>query len=425
MINTEPKINPNIKNLSVSPTLRINQKMQKLQAQGEELTHFGFGQSPFPAPALLEQALQACATQNTYLPTQGLPDLRDSIAQWMGQAFNIETHSQQIFIGPGSKECIFDLLYLLEGTVLIPQGSWVSYKPMTAILGKPHKILSSTFEDKYCLQPDVLDEVCAQTEGQKILILNSPNNPTGQVFSKDLLESLAEVCRKHEVIVISDEIYGLVQFENKPYSSIQHFYPEGTIVTNGLSKAFSAGGFRLGFACLPENFSGMFGSYNTMISETYSAVASPIQYAAVSVFRQFDKIMPYVKKCNQIHQKVLEATYRELTSVGYRANPAQGGFYLLFDLQSFANQLKVKNIHTGAQLCDHLLESYGVGLLPGHEFGFEQEFLGFRLSPVDFEGSDVLPIFSQNMTNSEFVNYLPRVKRGLDQLKNFVHSLNQ
>lgn len=419
------KINPYVQNLSVSPTLKINQKMQILRGKGLPISHFGFGQSPFPAPDLLEQALQECATQNAYLPTQGLPQLREAIASWMGRVFQIETSADQIFVGPGSKECLFDLMYLLDGTVMIPQASWVSYKPIATLLNKPHQYLNTTFENGYCLQPDTLEKACQAIDGQKLLILNSPNNPTGQIYGKDLLEALAQVCKRHDVIVISDEIYGLVQFDAKPYSSIQHFYPEKTIVTNGLSKAFSAGGFRLGFACLPESFSEMFGYYNTLISETYSAVASPIQYAATSVFNQYEKIEPYILKCNSIHKWVLETAFNSLLEAGFRVNQPQGGFYLLADLNERRELLKARGIHNGSALCDYILDNYGVGLLPGKEFGLGEEFLGFRLAPVDYDGKEMIRLYPTEKDNSEFGNYFPKVKRGLDQLNNFVHSLNQ
>lgn len=420
-----PAINTQFKSLSTSPTLRINQTLNQLKSQGKQVAHFGFGQSPFPAPELLEQSLAECVKQNSYLPTQGLLSLREAIASWMKDTFSITCHADQIFVGPGTKECIFDLLFLLEGTVLIPQGSWVSYKPIAKILNKPFEIVPTSKQDRYCLNPETLVKTCQDIQGPKILILNSPNNPTGQVYDNSLLENLAKVCQQENVIVISDEIYGLVQFEDKPYASIQHFYPEGTIVTNGISKAFSAGGYRLGFAVLPENFKSIYPFYNALISETYSAVSSPIQHAALSVFSQYDKIKPYVQCCNHIHQWVLEYTYQRLITAGVEVDKPQGAFYLLGSFEPFRDALKSLHIQDGQGLCDHILNEYGVALLPSRDFGFNEEHLGFRLSPVDYSGQKVLPVFSSQEADSNIGEWFPNIKWGLDQLVNFVHSLNR
>ncbi len=418
-------LNPYIQKLSVSPTLRINQKLKDLRAQGKEVSHFGFGQSPFTAPELLEQALKENAGRNTYLPTQGLPELREAISEWMASVFNITTSAQGIFIGPGSKECIFDLLYLLQGTVLIPQGSWVSYKPISTLLNKPIEIIPTTFESRYCLEPEALDQVCERIDGPKILILNNPNNPTGQIFDEATLKALAKICEKRQVIVISDEIYGLVQFTDTSYTSIQHYYPDGTIVTSGLSKAFSAGGYRLGFAALPDSFSKLFPYYNSLISETYSGVASPVQYAALSLFSEYEKVKPYIACCNQIHRWLLRHTHQKLVDIGFRSLKPQGAFYLVADLESYRQPLEGFGITTGQALCDHLLSEYGVALLPGSDFGFEPSFLGFRIAPVDYVGQKVMQVFSTENATNEFGNWFPSVKRGLDQLENFVHSLSQ
>lgn len=424
-IELTPKLQTPVQTLQVSPTLRINQFIKEKRSQGACVAHFGFGQSPFQAPELMVEALKECASFNHYLPTQGLPQLREAIVDWLKHEFSVDAQPSQVFIGPGSKECLFQLLMMLEGEVLIPQGSWVSYQPQAKILNKPVSLLPTYEKDRYCLSAEVLKAHVTQNTHQKLLILNNPNNPTGQIYDPAELKEITKVCRKNNVIVISDEIYNRVLFEPDSFQSIQRFYPEGTVVTNGISKSFSGGGYRLGFALLPKNFESMFCTYNSLISETYSAVSTPIQYAATSLYQHFSKIKPYLDCCNHIHRWVLNYTYEQLSQLGFASTKPQAGFYLLVHLNEHRQALKKMSISTNKELCQHILENYGVAVLPASEFYFSDSFLGFRLSPVDYDGSVVLPVFSSQNAEMKLSEWFPNIKFGLDQLANFIHAVNQ
>jgi aspartate aminotransferase len=209
------KLNKNISQLKPSATLAINQKVKHLRNKGETVFHFGFGQSPFPIHTGIVNALIDNAKQSHYLPTIGLEDLRVQIASFLNKHQHIAANWEHIFIGPGSKELLYQTILILEGTFLIPKGSWVSYLPQIHSKNGKHAILETDLDHNFKLTPEVLENYCKQNSGeQKTLILNSPNNPTGAVYSRKELQSLARVCKAYNIIVMSDEIYSQVNFKD-------------------------------------------------------------------------------------------------------------------------------------------------------------------------------------------------------------------
>ena len=147
-------INKNISQLKPSATLLINEKVKVLRSNGEKIYHFGFGQSPFPVPNNIIKKLQKNASCNNYLPTLGLPELRSEIAKFLGIYQNIHTVEKNIFIGPGSKELLYQTILILNGTYLIPKASWVSYLPQIKVNNQESVILETYFQDDFKLQPE-------------------------------------------------------------------------------------------------------------------------------------------------------------------------------------------------------------------------------------------------------------------------------
>jgi aspartate/methionine/tyrosine aminotransferase len=227
-------INKNISQLKLSSTLQINESVKKMGSKGDKVYHFGFGQSPFPIPKTIVKKLKKNADCNHYLPTVGLQELRIEIANFLGKHQQIKTSHEYIYIGPGSKELIYQTILIIEGTYLIPKGSWVSYLPQAKSIGKDYSILETSFKNNYKLQAHILESYCKKHATQNnILILNSPNNPSGAIYSKEELEKLATVCDKYDLIVLSDEIYSQISFKNSHAKSISNYYPEKTIVFGG------------------------------------------------------------------------------------------------------------------------------------------------------------------------------------------------
>jgi len=419
-------INAKIKSIPHSQKLLVNEQVATQRKMSKQVYHFGFSQSPFPVPELLERSLVECASLNHYMPSQGLSDLTESISDFHRSCFDDSVNQEDVLIGSDSKELIFHLLMILEGPLLIPAPSWGSYEQQAKILNKTCYRLQTNFADEYALSPETLEQTCNDLgEGQKILLLNTPNNPTGRIYSKDRLEALAKVCKKHQVLVISDEIYALLSFS--AFYSMKQFYPEGTLVISGLSKAFSADGYRLGYCIIPSQMDELRSAWINLISETYSCVATPIQYAAHSVYSSITQFFPYIRQCTLVYQTICDISQKHLENLELNCLQTQGGFYLFPDFNNFRGSLKEKNITTNTELADHLLKNYQVAMLPGSAFYMSAEHLSLRMAPVDFEGSELISqsFDNQQLTDTSTITELfPNVMAGLDRISEFVSSLS-
>ncbi|MGA0002018.1 MAG: pyridoxal phosphate-dependent aminotransferase, partial [Steroidobacteraceae bacterium] len=271
--------------LPPSATLAINDRSDELLAQGQRIFKLGLGQSPFPVPASVVEALRRSAHEKDYLPVRGLRPLREAVAEFLQRRHGIQRARRQVLVGPGSKELIFITQLAYAGELLVPSPSWVSYAPQARIIGRRVTWLPTTLKDGWKLLPETLEQHCASSPGlPRLLILNSPNNPTGSSFSDAELAALAAVARRHQLLVISDEIYADLHHEG-PSASISHHYPEGTVVSTGLSKWCGAGGWRLGVFSFPEELEWLCAAMAAIASETYTSVSAPVQFAAIEAFR--------------------------------------------------------------------------------------------------------------------------------------------
>jgi len=228
-----------IKNLKSSSTLKINEISNKLESEGKKIYKFGFGQSPFQVPIDVIDELKNNAYQNQYLPMQGLSELRTAISKYESNKNNQNYKAENIIIGPGTKELMFLLQLLFDGDILLPTPSWVSYAPQ-ALLGR-NKVywVETTSENNWFPTAKEIEKIILKNKDKNyLLFLNSPNNPSGTVCKN--LQEIADVAKKYKLIILSDEIYSQLTFDNQ-YRSISIFYPEGTIVSTGLSKWCGAG----------------------------------------------------------------------------------------------------------------------------------------------------------------------------------------
>jgi len=421
------EINKNISQLKPSATLQINEKVKELRAKGEKIYHFGFGQSPFSIPDQIIKKLKKHADCNHYLPTGGLPKLRSEIAKFLKKHQNIHTNENNIFIGPGSKELLFQTKLIINGTYLIPKGSWVSYLPQILANNKESVILETYLADNYKLSPAILDAYCKKNTSQKkMLILNSPNNPSGAVYSAEELKQLAAICKEHNIIVLSDEIYSQIIYQSNTATSISNYYPENTIVFGGLSKVFSAGGYRLGFMVLPDNLMELETIYQSLFSETFSAVSAPVQYAAIKAYNYKKSIKKHVKTSIRILNLIGDYVFQELTQAGINCTQPQGGFYILINFDSHKDALQKKQLTNSVVMANYLLKEFKVALLPGVDFYFNPEELVFRLAYVDFDGKKALKKVLKNDVplNTEFIErFAPNIIGGIQKIVSFTESL--
>ena len=391
---------------------------------------FAFGQSPFPVPKLVQETLIKNASKGAYAPVPGIPELRNAISKYNKHYFDIDIDPKRIYVGPGTKELIFNLLEILHGTVILPTPAWLGYLPQIRFLKKNYHMLPTRANKK--ISPNDLKKLALRLQDrQKILILNNPHNPTGLLYNRLELEEIVDVCREQNITVISDEIYAQTTYDFTKFVSMGKIYPEGTFVTNGLSKSHAAGGYRLGYVIFPQHATDLKIQFKKILATEYTAVSTPIQHAAVAGFEISKEIDDYFKTTRDIHQIMGDYTYHRLSDIeGVKATKPEATFYLLADFNSFALDLQKAKINTSQKLSESLIiHPYHTAIVGGDSLVLERTDFSARIAYVDYEGFKVYQNFLECKPKSynekvEFVeNNAPKIVAGLDMIKKFFESL--
>jgi len=391
---------------------------------------FAFGQSPFPVPQLIQDALKRNVHRGAYSTVSGLPELRNAISNYNRHYFSIDAEPQRIFIGPGTKELIFNLLEILHGTVILPTPAWLGYLPQIRLLKKNFHMLPTRSNKK--ISPNDLRKLALRLhDRQKILILNNPNNPTGLFYDKLELEEIADICREQSIVVISDEIYAQTVYEFSKFVSMGKIYPEGTFVTNGLSKSHAAGGYRLGYVIFPEPATDLRVQFKKILATEYTAVSTPIQHAAIAGFEISDEIDEYFETVRNIHKIMGEYSYNSLTAIeGVKATKPEATFYLLADFNHYAPELQTAKILTSQKLSESMIvHPYHTAIVGGDSLVLERTDYSVRIAFVDYDGSKVYKNYQKQKpkTHSERMEFAienaPRIVSGIKMIKKFFEDL--
>ncbi|NNK11056.1 MAG: pyridoxal phosphate-dependent aminotransferase [Flavobacteriaceae bacterium] len=394
-----------------SQTLFINSQTERMVSQKRDVFRFGFGQSPFMPPQYIQEALKKAVIHKEYSSVQGDLELRENIANFHFMHNGLKVKTDNVVVAPGSKILIFNILMTFENAdVFIPAPAWVSYGPQAKLAGHHIIKIPTSFEQRWRITPQSIhDAARTKRYDSSILILNYPGNPDGLTYSEEELSELSIAAGKYNMLVISDEIYGLLDHDNT-HHSFASYYPQRTITTTGLSKWCGAGGWRFGAAMISDGLEPSFRKTLVGIgSETYSCAPVPVQIAARDAYQDYEMIKPYIDKQLGILKMIGNYCCEELKKVNINVHPPQGGFYLFLDFSLIRERLNSRGIRTSFELCDQLLSDTGVVLLPSTAFGFEDDFLGARLAYVDFdepEEGEVLNLRS----------HFPRITRGIEAL---------
>jgi aspartate aminotransferase len=391
-INKHVSLNLNVRGLGESATLEINERCKQLQREGTVVYRLGLGQSPFPVPVTVVEALKVHAHEKEYLPAKGHRELRGAVADFHCRRDGIEAHPHHVIIGPGSKELLFLLQLVYYGELIVPTPCWVSYVPQAKIIGRNVRLIHSKAKNQWKMTAGNLENLLAAEHDDyrpRILVLNYPSNPVGCSYTDDELKELAEVARKYELILLSDEIYGQLHHKGE-HISVARYYPEGTIISSGLSKWCGAGGWRLGTFTFPPNLDWLLETMAAVASETYTSVCAPIQFAAIRAFKGGVKIERYLWHTRRIFAALGNQCAEILTEAGIQVYPPVGGFYLFLDFSPHVVDLATRGIADSATLCKRLLDDTGVAILPGSVFERPADELTARLAYVDFDGAKAL-----------------------------------
>ncbi len=387
----------------------------------------GFGESPFPVHERLKKALANAAHRKEYAKADGLDELAETAREYYRPIYGDEyINAINIVIAPGSKLNIYALQMAIEGDLLIPVPSWVSYEPQTRMLHRDViKIPTHLDNAGYHIAPEALKQTIHQArkdgKNPKKIILNAPNNPTGLTIPQAELAAIADICRQEDIFIISDEIYGLINFDNT-YRSIAPYAPERTAVTTGLSKHLSLGGWRIGVCFVPKAIEGLHNAMRCIASETWSCVPSPIQAACIEAYKRHPDIEEYRQNCTNIHALMNTAISKGLQNHGIIAPTAQGAFYNYPDFEPFRGAFAQNGITTSQKMHEILLNDYNLATLPGRVFGAEEKVLTLRLSGSDYDGAAAIVACQQGETldNTFIEKYAPRIVKAIDLFGEFI-----
>jgi len=407
-------IKDEINKLKPSATLAINEESNRLNKSGKKIYKFGFGQSPFPIPESIVLALKANADKHTYLPMDGLKELRSAIANYLNKNNNNNFNNEDILIGPGTKELMFLTQIAFKGEILLSAPSWVSYLPQALIAKNKVHWIQTTNSSNWFPTAEQLEKKIKSIKSKNLLLfINSPNNPSGTICKN--LQEVATIAKKNKLVVLSDEIYSQLSFSGH-YKSISNFYPEGTIVSTGLSKWCGAGGWRLGFFAIPNQLKDLKNSLKTLCSESFTSVSAPIQYAAIEAYSGEHSV--YLEAVKQILSFTGSYVYNNLKSNTINVTEPEGGFYIF---PEFTNA----KFSSSSAMCKDILNKTGVALLPGSDFGLNKNKMLARLSFTDFDGTGFLKntLGSKKLDSADLKKYAPNIVDGISALKDWSNSL--
>jgi aspartate aminotransferase len=418
-----------IEKIPHSPTLWANDLVWEKRSKGEEVYHMGFGESPFPVPERLERALADATHRKEYIQASGLPELHGTIRDYYRPLVGVYVDGCDLLTAPGSKLILYAVQSAVEGDLLLPVPSWVSYAPQAMMIGTDVVKVQTMLDDAgYHLSAGDIKEaiVRARRDGKNPtkLILNYPNNPTGLTIPDAELREIAEVCIDEEILIISDEIYGLVSFEGE-YSSISKYAPENTVISTGLSKHLSLGGWRYGVGFIPREIDWLHGALCRFVSETWSCVSSPVQVAVKEAYRRHDDVEKHIEDCTAIHELMNKYISQGLKDCGIICGMAQGAFYNYPDFEPFREGMAKIGITTSQKLHEYLLKEYSLATLPGSAFGEDESVLTLRLSGCDYDGEAALKAYQggEDLDNGFVAKYAPHIVKQVEIFVELVESL--
>lgn len=380
-----------ISKISSSMTLSITAKAKQMQAEGIDVCSFSVGEPDFDTPDFIKAAaIKALEQGHTrYTPPAGIPELRKAIADKLVLENGLEYDWNQVVVGCGAKQSIFNAILAVcdpGDEVIIPAPYWTSYPEMVRLAGAEPRIVETRAEAGWKLRPeDFENNMSGRT---KMLILNSPANPTGAVYSREELEALGEVAAAEDIVILSDEIYEKLIYNEREHVSIASISEELkalTVTVNGFSKTYAMTGWRLGYLAAPEPIAK---AVETIQSHTTSHATSFAQYGALAALEAKQEFVEDMRQEFDVRRQYMMNRLSKIKNI--RVVEPEGAFYFLVDTKPM--QLSSMN------LTEKLLSRYHVAAIPGIAFGYDASI---RLSYA--MGLDV-------------------IKKGLDRFEDFCHS---
>ena len=361
-----------VQRLQPSPTLAVTQKAAELRAAGRDIIGLGAGEPDFDTPEhIKEGAIRAMREgQTKYTAVDGTPGLKSAIREKFRRDNQLEYQDNEILVSSGAKQSLFNLCQAVINPgdeVIIPAPYWVSYPAMVDITGGKPVILEAGWDQEYRITPEQLEG--AITDRTRLVILNSPSNPTGMAYSRDQLAALGEVLQRHPgILIATDDMYEHILWSGEDFTNILNACPElkdRTVVFNGVSKAYAMTGWRIGYAGGPAE---IIGAMKKVQSQSTSNPASISQAAAETALRGDQSC---VTEMVTQFRKRQDRVYELLSAIpGVRVRPSQGTFYTFPDFGDAIQNLD--GVDSDVALGEYFLNEAGVALVPGSAFGLAE-----------------------------------------------------
>ena len=386
------RLTDRLKKVNPSSTLAITSRAKKLKLEGRDIVNFAAGEPDFDTPDFIKAAaIDAIKGGFTkYTPTTGIPELKQSICEKFKKENGLDYQPNQTVVSCGAKHSIFNAIFTLadaQDEVLIPSPHWVSYPEMVTLAEAKTSFIKTSPENNFKLTVEDLErQISAKT---KILILNSPANPTGSVYNRKELEAIAKICVAHKIFVISDEIYEKLIYDNIKHVSIAGLNKDIynlTLTVNGPSKAFSMTGWRIGYLAGPPD---IVEAISKLQDHTTSCPASISQKAALAALNAGDE---FSENMRREFQKRRDLAIKKLENIKeLRFIIPQGAFYIFCDIS--------KTHLDSLTFTGRLLDEAMVALIPGESFGRDDYI---RIS---------------------FATGIEQIEKGLDRINNWIKNL--
>jgi aspartate aminotransferase len=355
-----------------SATLAAGAKARQLKAEGKQVFDFSVGEPDFPTPDhICQAAFQAMKEGHThYTPAAGIPELRAAIAKTYRQA-GLEVSPEQIIVSNGAKHSLHNAIATMVGPgdeVIIPAPYWVSYSDLVQMTGASFVLVPTNADNRFKLTPDQLRR--AVTKRSRVLMLNSPGNPTGSVYSQRELEAIADVVLDSDLAVISDEIYEKLVFGTAKatcFATLRRGLPERTITISGVSKSYAMTGWRMGWAVGPLTAIRTMGNIQSQQTSSPSSIS---QYAALAALEGDQQCVESMRREFEARRDLVCKRLAELP--GIRCPTPDGAFYAFFDINAHLGRVIAGHkIADSVGFCQAALEAAHVNLVPGAAFGTE------------------------------------------------------
>lgn len=363
------KISNRVAQIKPAATIAVSMKAAELRAQGHDIISLGFGEPDFDTPDHIKQAAVKAmwAGETKYTPVDGTPQLKRAIVEKFRRENQLEFETDQIIVSNGAKQSLFNVLISLlnpEDEVIIPAPYWVSYIDMVKLAEGLPVILNATADSGYKITPKQLQ--ASLNERSRLLIINSPSNPTGKAYTASEYKALAKVLREFpKVMVVCDDIYEHIYWGDEPFCTLLNVCPEfasRTVIINGVSKAYAMTGWRIGYAAAPKK---LVPSLRKVQGQCTSGASSVSQAAAVAAL---DGPQHCVSKMRVEYKRRYEYLVAALNEIdGVECAGCDGAFYAFPSFKAVIDQMP--DIRDDVDLAEWMLENARVAMVPGTAFG--------------------------------------------------------